>query len=645
MRKLILLVVILSLFAVESQAAQITIMPLGASITMGYGSSEENGYRRELRDLLVSHGYDVDFVGSLENGTFEDRQHEGHGGFKIGQIADNVYDKDGWLNSNPAQIILLHVGTNNITNTNAYTTPDEIETLLEEIELWEQNNTPVFVVLPRLINRICANDDPPCPASGYTTDFNDNVMAMAQARIDDLGDRLVLVDMENGAGLDYHLYPDGDMSDDIHPYDNGYAKMAATWFFDGLLKILPWADAGADQSVDEKILVTLDGSGSNDPDGTGLTYMWEQIPPGTTVTLAHPTSEKPTFTAPAVGSSGERLTFELTVTDADLFEHSDTVYVDINNVLIPPVADAGPDKSVMEGRTVVLSGSGSNDPDGTITSFQWEQVSGKNQVDLKPPDDEETTFTAPAVDAEGDVLTFKLTVKDNDDLITSGTVAITVYKPEAPIANAGMDQKVGEGRTVTLNGSNSDDPDGTITSFQWEQVSGKNQVDLKPPDGEETTFTAPAVDAEGDVMTFRLTVKDNDGLVNSDTVSVTVYLPEAPVADAGPDQSVTEGRAVTLDGSNSYDPNGTNIAAQWEQLTGSTQVDLNTSTDLETTFTAPAVDANGDELTFKLTINDGDGLTSEDEVKVTITPDLVSATSSNGGSSGGGGCFIQAVLE
>ena len=626
----------------ESQAAQITIMPLGASITMGYGSSEENGYRRELRDLLVSHGYDVDFVGSLENGTFEDRQHEGHGGFKIDQIATNV---NGYLNSNPAQIILLHVGTNNITNTNAYTTPDEIETLLEEIELWEQNNTPVFVVLPRLINRICVNDDPPCPASGYTTDFNDNVMAMAQARIDDLGDRLVLVDMENGAGLDYHLYPDGDMSDDIHPYDNGYAKMAATWFFDGLLKILPWADAGADQSVDEKILVTLDGSSSDDPDGTGITYMWEQIPPGTTVTLSHPTSKKPTFTAPAVGSSGERLTFELTVTDTDLFEHSDTVHVDINNVLIPPIADAGTDQRVSEGRTVTLNGSNSDDPDGNIKSFQWEQVSGKNQVVLTTPYDKETTFTAPAVDAEGDLLTFKLTVKDSDELVNSDTVVIDVYMPEAPVADAGTDQRVSEGTTVTLNGSNSEDPDGTIQSFQWEQVSGKNQVVLTTPYDKETTFTAPAVDAEGDVMTFGLTVKDNDGLSSSDTVTVTVYLPAAPVADAGPDQSVIEGRTVTLDGSNSYDPDGTNITAQWEQLTGSTQIDLNTSTDLKTTFTAPAVDADGDEVTFKLTINDDDGLTGEDEVNVTITPVVVSATASNGGGSGGGGCFIQAAME
>jgi hypothetical protein len=144
-------------------------------------------------------------------------------------------------------------------------------------------------------------------------------------------------------------------------------------------------------------------------------------------------------------------------------------------------------------------------------------------------------------------------------------------------------------------------------------------------------------------LTFRLTVTDSDGLVSSDTVSVTVYLPQPPVADAGPDQSVTEGQTVTLDGSNSYDPNETNIAVQWKQLTGSTQVVLNTPNELTTEFTAPEVGTDRDELTFKLTINDDDGLTSEDEVRVTITPAAVSAASSSGG--GGGGCFIQAVME
>jgi len=369
---------------------------------------------------------------------------------------------------------------------------------------------------------------------------------MAEARIAS-GDRLIIVDLENGAGLDYRLYPNGDMIDNKHPYDNGYAKMAATWFFDGLLKILPAADAGADQTVDENTLVTLDGSGSDDPDGPYLYYWWQQLSSGTSVTLSDPSIKKPTFSAPAVESIGERLEFELTVTDADGFKHSDSVFVDINNIFLPPVADAGPDHVI-----------------------------------------------APGI-------------------------------------------------TVTLNGSNSYDPDGTISSVLWEQVSGTTQVGLTTPTELMTEFTTPEV--EGEVLTFKLTVIDNDGLASSDTEKTTVNIPKAPVADAGPDQSVKEGGTVTLNGLNSYDPDGTITSVQWEQLSGNPLVDLTTPTDLATDLTAPAVDTGESVLTFKLTVIDNDDLVSEDIVNVTVTPATVSADTRNGGGSGGGGCFIQSVAN
>ena len=121
------------------------------------------------------------------------------------------------------------------------------------------------------------------------------------------------------------------------------------------------------------------------------------VPPGTSVTLSDRTDENPTFTAPEVGLSGERLEFKLTVTDADGFQNSDTVLVDINDVLLPPVADAGADQTVTPGTTVTLNGSNSYDPDGTITSVHWEQVSGATQVSLSNPNELMTSFTAPAV--------------------------------------------------------------------------------------------------------------------------------------------------------------------------------------------------------------------------------------------------------
>ena len=98
--------------------------------------------------------------------------------------------------------------------------------------------------------------------------------------------------------------------------------MADKWFADGLLKFYPRL-MRRDQNVNEKTLVTLDGSGSDAPDGTYLYFFWTQLS-GTTVNISDPTAKKPTFMAPAVGSIGERLEFELTVTDADGFEHSDS---------------------------------------------------------------------------------------------------------------------------------------------------------------------------------------------------------------------------------------------------------------------------------------------------------------------------------
>jgi hypothetical protein len=316
------------------------------------------------------------------------------------------------------------------------------------------------------------------------------------------------------------------MYDGIHPNYDGYNKMATTWFVDGLLTILPQADAGIDKSVAEKTFVTLNGSSSFDPDAPigapfPLDYRWAQQS-GTTVALSDPFAPNPTFTAPAVGSSGERLIFELTVTDIDGFEHKDSVFIDINNVLLPPIADPGANQNGVPGRTITLNGSNSTDPDGTISSVQWEQISGENQITLSAPNELITEFMAPAVDSDGDVLVFKLSVKDDDDLTSSNNVTVNLANPVAPIANAGSDQSVNQGVTVTLNGSNSFDPDGTISAVKWEQTSGKNQVSLTTPNELTTEFKAPSVNSISDTLTFKLTITDIDDLESSDYVNVTV---------------------------------------------------------------------------------------------------------------------------
>jgi hypothetical protein len=86
------------------------------------------------------------------------------------------------------------------------------------------------------------------------------------------------------------------------------------------------------------------------------------------------------------------------------------------------------------------------------------------------------------------------------------------------------------------------------------------------------------------------------------TMSDIILCSTCPVADAGANQGVSPGVTVTLDGSSSYDPNGSIIAYEWTQLSG-TAVMLSNEEAAITTFTSP----NSDEtLTFKLTVYDND---------------------------------------
>lgn len=206
----------------------VRIMPLGDSITWDsrVGDTRPDGlrvaYRQYLWLMLQSGGFEVDFVGSVIAGQDAeppfDPDNEGHGGWTAGQIAVNIYN---WLVLNPADAVLLHIGTNGLT-----ADPSAVQTILNEIDRFETDyDNDVTVFLARIVNRV--------PYSSTTTLFNDNVAAMAQARIAGQHDKIVLVDIENGAGIDYRVDTEGvngDMYDYLHPNFVGYQKMAATWY-------------------------------------------------------------------------------------------------------------------------------------------------------------------------------------------------------------------------------------------------------------------------------------------------------------------------------------------------------------------------------------------------------------------------------
>jgi len=95
--------------------------------------------------------------------------------------------------------------------------------------------------------------------------------------------------------------------------------------------VAPTADAGAEQRVNERTTVTLDGSASSDPDSgpSPLTYAWTQTG-GTPVTLSDASAAKPTFSAPRMDCPGNQaLTFSLIVSDSNAASIAATVTITV----------------------------------------------------------------------------------------------------------------------------------------------------------------------------------------------------------------------------------------------------------------------------------------------------------------------------
>jgi len=289
----------------------------------------------------------------------------------------------------------------------------------------------------------------------------------------------------------------------------------------------PTANAGANQTVAAGATVTLNGSASSDSDGTIALYSWTQSG-GSGVTLNNSGTAQPTFAAPSV-SAATTLNFALIVTDNQGRASAPAmVSVTVNPATnLAPTANAGASQTVTAGATVTLNGTASSDSDGTIASYAWTQTAG-TAITLSSATAPQPTFTAPPV-ATVTTLTFSLIVTDNRAAPSAAsTVSITVNPAAnvAPMANAGTNQTVGSGVTVTLNGTASSDADGTIASYAWTQTAG-TAVTLNNGTTSQPTFTAPTV-ATAATLTFRLIVTDNRGATSApSTVNVIVNPPVA----------------------------------------------------------------------------------------------------------------------
>ena len=221
---------------------RVRIMPLGDSITSGYPGDDSTepfwvSYRRKLYNDLTALNptmFGVDFVGSVTdtgasaNPPLADRDHEGQDGWcddnnptctvSGGQnIASSVI---GFLNSNPADIILLHIGTNHFNTSSA-----GVNTILNNISTWAQSNHPVTVFVARIIPSVNGNLN--------VNTFNNNVEAIATDRTDV---KVYSVDQQGVLqlpGQPNNANP-GLMGDNLHPTQTGYDMLADKWKLDML---------------------------------------------------------------------------------------------------------------------------------------------------------------------------------------------------------------------------------------------------------------------------------------------------------------------------------------------------------------------------------------------------------------------------
>ena len=273
----------------------------------------------------------------------------------------------------------------------------------------------------------------------------------------------------------------------------------------------PQADAGTDQTVDEGVVVTLDGSSSLDIDDGIASYLWTQIGVPT-ITLSNPASSQPTFTAPNVEQDGASLNFNLTVTDAGGMQSTDSCIVNISWENEPPTAVVAPDyMEPIEGTLVSLDGAASMDPDDGIASHLWSQVEG-DPVSLSDPTSVVTTFTAPKTDQHGKNLKFKLTVKDFGGLQDTADSSIYVRQNELPNNPPSAVFNVVTSRKVASFTDNSSDKDGTIVSWFWSFGDGRTSTERNPKH-RYVKFRNYSVS---------LTVTDDKGTSNSTSKNITI---------------------------------------------------------------------------------------------------------------------------
>jgi len=263
----------------------------------------------------------------------------------------------------------------------------------------------------------------------------------------------------------------------------------------------PTANAGPDQNVIAGTAVTFDGSGSMDDVGI-TSYTWEFQDSGLqTLSGVFPSH---------LFTTADNYEVTLTVEDAAGNSHSDTMWVFVTDPVVEdtedPVADAGPDQTVVQGNWVTFDGSGSSDNVGIMKlTWTFQDIGPQTLIGLSPS----YTFiivgyydvTLTVKDAAGNLDTDIMKIKVIDASQT-GNVSGIVFDDKGELVEGATVEIVGTGLTMETDGqgnfSFTNVPAGTFTlNASKGDISGSKEITVEA--GETKTVTVTIQEGGSDV--------------------------------------------------------------------------------------------------------------------------------------------------
>jgi PKD repeat protein len=395
------------------------------------------------------------------------------------------------------------------------------------------------------------------------------------------------------------LFGNGDL-DEVALYNKALPASTVEDHFNGTAKVVGEPPAASftvsPNPAQSGQQVTLNGSESVDPDGTITNYEWDLDGNGSfeTNTGSNPVA---TTSYPTARSVEPRLR----VTDNDGNQSTTTRSLTVQNR--PPSASFAVEPAApATNETVTYNAAASNDPDGTIASYEWDLDGNGTYETNTGTSPVATTSFAKAVQSQ----TVGLRVTDNEgaSTTTSKTFAVT-SRPPVPSFTVSA-SPVESGQSVTFNGSGSSDPDGTIAKYEWD-LDGNGTFETNTG----TTATTSKTYAAG-TYTVGLRVTDSNG-ATATTSKVLTVANQAPVASFTMTPSPANTRqTVTFNASGSTD-DGTIAKYEWD-LDGNGTYETNTGT---TPTTSKVYTATG-ALTIGLRVTDNEGLSSTTSKSLTV---------------------------